>query len=218
MKEIDALLEQLKKAGVAPEVVHVKISVSDAKEIASLQEELKAAGVSSEVHINLQVGPGGEGAAAATPTATSGAGATTPTPTATSGAGESITSSTTTSTGPDSISSDSFEVEVEAEKVLFRFYKDTEGGKNKQGKPVMLIREPRIRLDKGERFRVSATHKEGGSDKGDGIVRADGKDGTYYLVTDPRFDAGKHNSDQNAAKFDDGEIKLFVRTKDVTRV
>jgi len=78
-----------------------------------------------------------------------------------------------------SVPSDRLCVEVSGQKAVLRSI----SGRDKAGKPIMAIREPRVRLEKGNRLFVSAVHKESQKDAGDGIVLATGNI-PYYFVLD----------------------------------
>jgi hypothetical protein len=91
------------------------------------------------------------------------------------------------------------QVEVVGKKAVLRIF----NSRDKAGKPIMEIREPRIRLDKGSRLIVSATHSESVKDKGDGIINATGNI-QYYFISD-------HPSNGKAAG-------LYVKVADVKRI
>jgi len=57
--------------------------------------------------------------------------------------------------------------------------------KNDAGKPIFIIREPRIQLFRGERFQVSADRSESSKDAGDGLVSGDGGMLFYFVVDCP---------------------------------
>ncbi len=90
-------------------------------------------------------------------------------------------------------------VEVSAQKAVLHAFKS----RDKAGKPIMLIREPRIRLDRGRQLHVSATRAESMKDKGDGIIKATGNI-QYYFITD-------HPSNGEA-------MGLYVKVANVTLV
>jgi hypothetical protein len=77
--------------------------------------------------------------------------------------------------------SDSLCVEVSRMKAVLRSF----SARDKAGKPIMTIREPRIRLDKGSRLLVSSTHAESRKDLGDGIVFATGNIPYYFVLNEP---------------------------------
>jgi hypothetical protein len=72
-------------------------------------------------------------------------------------------------------------VEVSREKALLHIFNT----RDKAGKPIMQIREPRIRLEPGRRLIVSATRTESQKDKGDGIIHATGNIEFYYVIEQP---------------------------------
>jgi hypothetical protein len=57
--------------------------------------------------------------------------------------------------------------------------------KDNAGKPIMEIHEPRLQLFSGAQLSVSATHKAGDKDSGDGIVVATGGVKFYFIVDCP---------------------------------
>jgi len=57
--------------------------------------------------------------------------------------------------------------------------------RDKAGKPIMQIREPRIRLERGARLTVSATRSESSKDKGDGIIHATGNIEFFFVLDQP---------------------------------
>lgn len=73
--------------------------------------------------------------------------------------------------------------------------------KDQAGKPIMQIREPRVQLFQGSQFNVSATHKAGDKDPGDGTVVATGGINHYLVVDCPA------NRDAEG---------LYVREPDIT--
>ena len=95
-----------------------------------------------------------------------------------------------------SVPSTSQWVEVSGKKAVLRIIH----GRDKAGKPIMMIREPRIRLDKGGRLLVSTAHVESPKDQGDGIIFATGNI-PYYFILDEAV-----NGDAAG---------LFVRASDV---
>jgi hypothetical protein len=56
---------------------------------------------------------------------------------------------------------------------------------DKAGKPIMEIREPRIQLLKGAEFFVSATHRIGSSDPGNGVSLGTGNIEYYFVIDCP---------------------------------
>jgi hypothetical protein len=72
-------------------------------------------------------------------------------------------------------------VEVSGEKALLHIFTT----RDKAGKPIMQIREPRIRLEQGSRLSVSATRTESQKDKGEGIIHATGNIEFYYVIDQP---------------------------------
>jgi hypothetical protein len=72
-------------------------------------------------------------------------------------------------------------VEVAGKKALLHIFNT----RDKAGKPIMEIREPRLRLEPGRRLNVSATRSESSKDKGDGIIRATGNIQFYYVIDQP---------------------------------
>lgn len=75
--------------------------------------------------------------------------------------------------------------------------------KDKAGKPIMVIREPRVQVFSGERLTVSSTHKAGEKDKGDGVVFATGMDPYFFVIDCP--------SNRQAEG-------LYIRARDVAAV
>jgi len=73
---------------------------------------------------------------------------------------------------------------------------------DKAGKPVMEIREPRVQLFQGDRFSVSATHKAGDKDTGDGTVIGTGGIKYYFVVDCPT------NRDAQSLYVRDTEVTL----------
>lgn len=100
---------------------------------------------------------------------------------------------------PDATTEHSFTVVVTETKALIQYIKN----RDKAGKPIMMPREPRIRLPKGTQINVSATHKASDKDAGDGNVHGTGNI-LYYCVTDCPFDREAEG--------------LYVRQADVSRV
>jgi GH25 family lysozyme M1 (1,4-beta-N-acetylmuramidase) len=92
-----------------------------------------------------------------------------------------------------------FTVQVSAEKTVVQAFKE----RDKAGKPFMLPREPRIRLERGTRLSVSAERKESAKDAGDGLIRGTGN-ALFYFITDCPA--------QPSAK------GFYVKFEDVTRV
>jgi hypothetical protein len=72
-------------------------------------------------------------------------------------------------------------VEVSGEKALLHIFNT----RDKAGKPIMQIREPRIRLEPGHRLSVSATRSESNKDKGDGVIHATGNIEFYFILDQP---------------------------------
>lgn len=72
-------------------------------------------------------------------------------------------------------------VNVNVEKTTCKYFKSGEKGRDKQGKPIMIPHRPPVLLFKGNRVRVSETHKESDKDAGDGVIMATGR-AKYYLV------------------------------------
>lgn len=99
----------------------------------------------------------------------------------------------------DPMPQDGLEVEVSGKKAVLQTFKS----RDKAGKPIMKIHEPRIRLDRGSRLIVSLKHSESKRDKGDGVIHATGNI-PYYFISD-------HPSNDNAAG-------LYVRVADVEPV
>ena len=93
---------------------------------------------------------------------------------------------------------ESFEVMVTGPKLNCQSFNKKDGA----GKPVMAIREPRVQIMQGERFRVSATAKVSPKDAGDGNIIATGGI-IYHLVTECK-------SNPNA-------VGMYVRQMDITR-
>jgi hypothetical protein len=59
MDDINAVLEQLKKAGVSPTVhLHITMDKIDVDSLKAMQESLKGAGLSPQVHLDLHVRSG----------------------------------------------------------------------------------------------------------------------------------------------------------------
>jgi hypothetical protein len=56
---------------------------------------------------------------------------------------------------------------------------------DKSGKPIMEIREPRVQLFRGDRLSVSAVHKAGEKDPGDGTIIGTGGFKYYFIVDCP---------------------------------
>lgn len=56
---------------------------------------------------------------------------------------------------------------------------------DKAGKPIMEIREPRVQLFRGDRLSVSAVHKAGEKDPGDGTIIGTGGFRYYFIVDCP---------------------------------
>lgn len=56
---------------------------------------------------------------------------------------------------------------------------------DKAGKPIMEIREPRVQLFRGDRLGVSAGHKAGEKDPGDGTIIGTGGFRYYFIVDCP---------------------------------
>jgi hypothetical protein len=79
------------------------------------------------------------------------------------------------------VSEEGIKIEVSGKKAVLQSFKS----RDKAGKPVMQIPEPRIRLNKGSRLIVSATRTESGKDKGDGIINATGNIQFYFISDDP---------------------------------
>lgn len=57
--------------------------------------------------------------------------------------------------------------------------------KDKAGKPIMELVEPRIQLFSGQRLTVSAVHKAGDKDQGDGTIFATGNEKFYFVLDCP---------------------------------
>jgi GH25 family lysozyme M1 (1,4-beta-N-acetylmuramidase) len=95
---------------------------------------------------------------------------------------------------------DAITVEVAADKAVLRFLASTD----KAGKPIMRIREPRVRLDTGSRLLVSASRSESDKDKGDGIIHATGNNLFYFVIDHPSNDLSTRN--------------LYVRVEDVKTI
>jgi hypothetical protein len=57
--------------------------------------------------------------------------------------------------------------------------------KDKAGKPIMEIHEPRVQVFSGERLLVSTTHQAGEKDAGDGVVIATGGQKYFFVVDCP---------------------------------
>lgn len=95
---------------------------------------------------------------------------------------------------------DAFSVEVAANKAVLRMI----SSRDKAGKPIMKIREPRVRLDEGSRLLVSATRAESNKDKGDGVIHATGNQLFYFVLDHPSNDASTRS--------------LYVREKDVKKI
>jgi hypothetical protein len=57
--------------------------------------------------------------------------------------------------------------------------------RNDAGRPIFIIREPRIQLFRGERFQVSAERTESSKDVGDGIIIGDGGLQMYFIADCP---------------------------------
>ena len=170
MEDIQALLDQLKGAGLTPKV---QISLSgeglDVEQVKTLINDLQQAGIPGvpiEIHIDIHLGAGG---------------------------GSDSTSTNVVDSGP------SFAVIVDTDKLNCLVF----NSKDKAGKPIMEIHEPRVQLFRGTRFNVSATFKAGDKDTGDGTVIGTGGIG-YYRVTD--------------CPTKPEAVGLFVRASDVNRV
>jgi hypothetical protein len=56
---------------------------------------------------------------------------------------------------------------------------------DKAGKPIMIPREPRIKLAKGTKIQVSAKHKVSDKDPGDGTVFGTGNILYYHIAEFP---------------------------------
>jgi hypothetical protein len=74
---------------------------------------------------------------------------------------------------------------------------------DKAGKPIMEIREPRVQLFRGHRLSVSAVHKAGEKDPGDGTIVGTGGFKYYFIVDCPT----KHEAEG-----------LYLKQSDVTVV
>ena len=150
MEDINAILEQLKKAGITPTVhVHVAMDKVDEKSLRTLQESLKGAGVAPQVHLDLHVSSG---------TVTPG---TEPLP-------------------PDALEN-SIPVMVDEDKLNCMIF----SRRDQAGKPIMDFPQPRVQLRRGDRLRVSTTHKVSDKDAGDGIIVATGGIRFYFIVDCP---------------------------------
>ena len=93
-----------------------------------------------------------------------------------------------------------FSVKVVANKAVLRII----ASKDKAGKPIMKIREPRVRLGEGSQLLVSGTRTESKKDKGDGVIHATGNE-LFYFVLD-------HHSNDASTR------TLYVRAKDVKTI
>jgi len=83
--------------------------------------------------------------------------------------------------GADFAGEKSIEVVVNADKLNCMTFTKSD----KAGKPIMDIREPRVQLFRGDRLRVSAVHKAGEKDPGDGTVIGTGGIKYYFIVDCP---------------------------------
>ena len=171
MEDIQALIDQLKGAGLTPKVqISLPGEGLDVEQVKTLLNELQQAGIPAgipvEVHIDIHLGAGG---------------------------GSDSTSTKVVDGGP------SFAVIVDTDKLNCLVF----NSKDKAGKPIMEIREPRVQLFRGTSLNVSATFKAGDKDTGDGTVIGTGGIG-YYRVTD--------------CPTKPEAVGLFVRTSDVNRV
>lgn len=148
MEDLKSLIEQLKAAGIAPQVsLTIPVEGADVERVKALQSSLQEAGIPSEVQIQIGVGD-----------------VITPGP------------------GPSPVIEEkSFAVVVTADKLNCMTF----SGLDKAGKPIMEIREPRIQLFRGDRLRVSAEHKVGDKDPGDGTVIGTGGIKFYFVLDCP---------------------------------
>ena len=83
--------------------------------------------------------------------------------------------------GPDNSDQKSFAAVVSDDKLNCMTFTKLD----KAGKPIMEIREPRIHLFRGDRLRLSAEHKAGDKDPGDGTVIGTGGIKYYFIVDCP---------------------------------
>jgi hypothetical protein len=144
MENIKALIDQLKTAGITPQVdLTISMDQADIDGIKNLQARLQQSGIASEVHITIHTGsepaPGPE---------------------------------------PDITGEKSITVSVSEDKLSCLTFTN----QDKAGKPIMVPREPRVRLVRGTRLLVSAEHKVSDKDPGDGTIIATGGDKFFFIL------------------------------------
>jgi hypothetical protein len=82
---------------------------------------------------------------------------------------------------PDTTGEKRFAVIVSDEKLNCFIFKKRDDA----GKPIFIIREPRVQLFQGERFFVSSEHRESEKDPGDGTIIGTGGIRFYFIVDCP---------------------------------
>lgn len=165
---ITSQLDKMKAAGITPSVqININSTDFDIEKLTTLKAALKEASIDADVNITLDLS-----STARTPLST-------PSP--------KKTHETEVDTPPDKdiptpAPEKSFEVRAMSTKknfiVLYSFRK-----KDGVGKPIMDKVSPVIRIPNNTQFSVSATHKAGAKDKGDGKIVATGG-AIYYYITD----------------------------------
>lgn len=149
MEEIRKLIEELKAAGITPQVqVHLPVENADEGTLKALAASLKGAGLAPEVHLDIHVTLG-EAPSAQPVTA------------------ETLENSMAVMVAEDKLN-------------CLTFFK-----RDQAGKPIMDFPKPRVQLFRGDRLRVSTTHKVSEKDPGDGTVIATGGIRYYWIVDCP---------------------------------
>jgi GH25 family lysozyme M1 (1,4-beta-N-acetylmuramidase) len=167
---ITAQLDKMIAAGITPSVqININSTDFDIEKLTSLKAALEEASIAADVNITLDL------------SSTARAPLPTPPP--------KKTQETKIDTPPDQdiptpALEESFQVRALSKKkpftALYTFRK-----KDDAGKPIMDKTSPVIRIPNNTLFSVSATHKAGAKDKGDGKIMATGGQIYYYITAYP---------------------------------
>jgi hypothetical protein len=165
-------VERVKQAGVNPNVhIHIRFDELDLETINILVSKLQTMGLKPKVILNAPSTPG----------------ATPKTPPAQPVKKEEVVEE----------EEETFTVMVTDVKALVQTFKKAD----KAGKPIMIPREPRIKLAKGTKIQVSAKHKVSDKDPGDGTVFGTGNILYYHIAEFPENpDAEGHFLKQSEVK------------------
>jgi GH25 family lysozyme M1 (1,4-beta-N-acetylmuramidase) len=168
---IGTQLEKLIAAGIKPFVeINIDGTLFDVEKLKSLKETLEQAGITPEVNLSIDISTKGNSQPRTTTPAE--------------------TTQIIPKTPPDlevplPAIQESFTVRASAmnkAKTFIALY-TIQGPPDNKGKPNMVKFQPVIRINNGETFSVSSTHKIGSLDKGDGKVIGPGGV-PYYFITE----------------------------------